>query len=260
MRSPYLCIVCNPRSGSNALRSAFAANPRILDCGEIFHDDPSVVETRFLNFLQQWPRPLHALLNHDEGEAIGTAFLKQLRSEAQGRSILIDVKHNSWGVIRPLWKFPHDVPLFVNLLKQEGTRFLFLKRRALADQIISFHLAGRTNLWHETLTPDSAPLAPYELDLGTAKRLCTLFVQAELLIEQWLGAYPHQLQVYYEEVFADGGVARDAAAELERFTGVAIETGPLPLQRNRLDKRTVITNYDEICAIASDVQAQFGAA
>jgi hypothetical protein len=228
------------------LRSAFAANPGILDCGEIFHNDPTVVETRFLNFLQQWPQPVRALLEYREGEAIGRAFLKQLRSEARGRSILIDVKHNSWGVLGTLWKFPHDVPLFMNLLKQEGTSFLFLKRRELADQVISFHIASRTNAWHETLPsdPNALRLAPHALDPDFARRMCALFVQAEQFVERCLNSYSKQLHLDYEDVFQNEAISVGAAAQLERFTGLRVGTGLLPTHRNRLEKRNVITNYD----------------
>src|SRR5436305_130856 len=138
--APILCILCNPRSGSNALRTAFAANPEVMDCGEIFHNRREYTDTRFLDFLQQWPRPIHALLDDNEGMQLARAFLNQLRSEARDRSVLIDIKHNSWGVLRPLWKFPHEAPLFMNLLKEQAAKIILLKRRNLAEQVISYLL------------------------------------------------------------------------------------------------------------------------
>jgi LPS sulfotransferase NodH len=254
--TPLICILCNPRSGSTALRAAFGTNGQLMDCGEIFHDDRSLAHPPFLDFLEQWPRPLLAMLDHREANAVSDAFLKRLRSDARGRSILIDVKHNSWGVLRPLWKFPHEPSLFFNLLRDLETRFLFLKRRNLADQVISFHLATRSELWHETLTPENAGnrLAPHELPAARAMELCSLFVEAEALTARWLGPYFYQLPLYYEDVFEGDAVAAKAAAELARFTGLKVDTAPLPLRRNRVAKREVITNYDEVCDIAGHVQ------
>lgn len=227
-----------------------------MDCGEIFHGDRSLAHPPFLDFLEQWPRPLLAMLDHREGHAVGDAFLKRLRSDARGRSILIDVKHNSWGVLRPLWRFPHEPPLFLHLLKELDTRFLFLKRRNLADQVISFHLATQTELWHDTLTPENVAdrLVRQEIPKRRATELCDLFLEAEALIARWLGPYFYQLPLYYEDVFEDDAVRADSAAEIERFTGLKVDTAPLPLRRNRVDKREAITNYDEVCDIASRVQ------
>lgn len=229
-----------------------------MDCGEIFHDDRALANPPFLDFLEQWPRPLGALLDHREGNAIGAAFLKRLQSDAHGRSVLIDIKHNSWGVLRPLWKFPHEPPLFLNLLKELETRFLLLKRRNLADQVISFHLATRTELWHETLTPEmvAAQLAPHEIPTVRARELCGLFLRAEALVAEFLGPYFYQRTITYEDAFSGDSVTAEAAAEIERFTGLKVDTNPLPLQRNRVDKRQIISNYDEVCAIAEQVRRE----
>lgn len=229
-----------------------------MDCGEIFHDDRALAQPAFLDFLEQWPQPLLALLDREECLAVSGAFLRRIRSDARGRSVLIDVKHNSWGVMRPLWRFPHEPPLFLNLLKEERTRFLFLKRRNLAEQVISLHLAERSELWHETLTPESAMdrLVPHALPAARARELSRLFLQAELLIADFVGSYFYQLPLYYEDIFADDAVTPEAAAEIERFTGLQVDQAPLSLRRNLIDKRAIISNYDEVCEIAEQAQRE----
>jgi LPS sulfotransferase NodH len=257
--APIVCILCNPRSGSNALRTAFAASPRIMDCGEIFHNRREYTETRFLDFLQQWPRPVHALLDYDESIRLARAFLDAVRSEAHGRSVLIDIKHNSWGVLHPLWKFPHEPPLFLNLLKDQAAKIILIKRGNLAEQVISFHLAMQTELWDQTLTPANLParVARHEFQPEAARHLCRLFVRAEALLEEFLGPYFHRLTLRYEEMFNGDGLTASAAEKLEEFTDITLEKGPLPLRSNTVDKRELISNYEQICDVAREVQAEF---
>ena len=254
---PIFCGVSNARSGSTALRSVLAASGRIKDFGEIFHDDRSLTRFSFQSFLERWPDPLFAILGWDGCVKIASAYLEQLSFESYGLKTLIDVKHNAWGVLKPLWQFPHDEPLFMTALKARRTLFLQLKRDNLADQVISYIIANKTNVWHAQITEADIParFRGKRLDPVLVRRLCGLFLRAELLIEELLAGYPHRLTLTYEATFVDGMLTAQAAERLSGAIGVAIRP-VAPLQRpNEVDKRAVIANYDEVCETATAVRA-----
>jgi len=254
---PIFCVVSNARSGSTALRSVLAASGLIKDFGEIFHDDRSLTLYSFQSFLERWPDPLFAILDWDACVKIANAYLEQVSFESYGLKTLIDIKHNAWGVLKPLWQFPHDEPLFMTALKARRTLFLQLKRDSLADQVISYIIANNTNVWHAQITEADLParLVGKRLDPARVRRLCGLFLRAELLIEELLAGYPHRLRLSYETTFAQGVLTAKAAECLSDALGVAIR--PIaPLQRpNEVDKRAVISNYDEVAEIATAVRA-----
>lgn len=254
---PILCVVSNARSGSTALRSVLAASGRIKDFGEIFHDDRHLTLLPFQSFLERLPDPLSAILNWDACVKIASAYLEQLSFESYGLKALIDVKHNAWGVLKPRWQFPHDEPLFMTALKARRTLFLQLKRDSLADQVISYIIANNTNIWHAQITKTDIParLIGNCLDPVLVRRLCGLFLRAELLIEELLAGYLHRMTLTYETTFVDGVLTAQAAERLSSASGVAIR--PIaPSQRpNEVNKRAIISNYDEVCEIAAAARA-----
>jgi hypothetical protein len=254
---PILCVVSNARSGSTALRSVLAASGRIKDFGEIFHDDRRLTLLAFQNFLERRPDPLFAILDWDACVKLADAYLEQLAFESYGLKALIDIKHNAWGVLKPLWQFPHDEPLFLSALKARRTLFVQLKRDSLADQVISYIIANNTHIWHAQIRKADIPasLAGKRLDPVLVRRLCGLFLRAELLIEELLADYRHRLTLTYETTFADGVLTAEAAERLSGATGIAIAPAAPSQRPNEVDKCAVIANYDEVCDIAAAVRA-----
>jgi LPS sulfotransferase NodH len=254
---PILCILSNPRSGSTALRRALAAGGRIKDFGEIFHDERELTISPFLNFLERWPDPLLSVFKWSECVRMSRVYIEQLIFESYGQKALIDVKHNAWGVLRPLWQYPHDEPVFMTALKTRRALFLQLKRESMADQVVSYIIANNTNVWHRQITNSEIPksLIGKRLDSVLVRRLCTLFCRAEALTEELLADYPHRLTLSYETTFIDGTLAAHVADRLSIASGVEIRP-VVPVQRpNAVDKREVISNYDEVVEIADAVRA-----
>jgi hypothetical protein len=254
--APIVCVVSNPRSGSTALRYAIATGGQLKDFGEIFHDDRRLTALPFLDFLERWPRPLAAMLNWTECEEISRAYVRQLNFESYGQRPLIDIKHNAWSVLRPLWQFPHGEPLFMTALKEERCLFVQLKRENLADQVISYIIANHSQIWHARIATDDIPeqLRGKPLDPVLFRRLCRLFLRAEALSEDLLSDYKQRLTLVYEEIFADGVLTSDAAQRLTGTLGADIRPATLPLKPNTIAKRAIIANYDEVLDIAASIQ------
>ena len=256
LEAPIVCVLSNARSGSTALRSALAGSGRLKDFGEIFHNDRSLTPLPFLDFLERWRNPLLAAFDWNECAAISQAYLQQLRFESFNQQPLIDIKHNAWNVLRPLWQFPHDQPLFLTALKSARAIFVQLKRENLAEQIISYMIATDTNLWHSQVTIADIPghLIGRRLDPILFEKLCRLFERAEAQTEEFLLGYSSRLTLTYEETFANGVLTRDAAERLGARVGVEIRQAALSLQPNSISKREIIANYDELCEIAQAIK------
>jgi len=257
MDSPrIICVLSNPRSGSTALRSALCTGGALRDFGEIFHHDPSQTAFPFLEFLRRWPDPVGAMLDYEGCIALARAYLDQLAFEAQGVTPVIDIKHNAWGVLRPLWQFPHDRPRFLAALRARRAVFIFLRRANLGDQVISYHIANHTNIWHAEISMDDIPaqIRGRNMDLGQASEICSLFEQAERLVARFCDNYPQIIRLTYETVFEGGVLAADAAEALSQVLGTTITPVDLPFRPNRADKRQVVANYDQICDIAEKIR------
>lgn len=257
--SPILCLVSNARSGSTALRNALAASGAFYDFGEIFHDQRMLTPFPFLDFLERWPSPIEAMLDRKQGMALATAYLRQLPYQASGLTPLIDIKHNAWGVLRPLWQFPSDQPLFLSALKSEKAMFILLRRENLAEQIMSYYIATRTDVWHASLVEkDLRRLGILHFDPVLARQLCLFFLHSEAMIESFLSNYPGSIVLTYETLFTRGKLSNDAAATLGAALGVEIRPVELTQKPNLIDKRNIISNYDEICEIAVSTRAERG--
>jgi LPS sulfotransferase NodH len=251
-----VCVASNARSGSTALREALAASGVFFDFGEIFHDDFRLAPFPFLGFLDRWPDPVAALLKKKDATAIARAYLEQLAFQSNGLRPLIDVKHNCWSVLRPLWQYPHDQPLFMWALKARGTTFVLLRRANLGDQILSYYIATHTNIWHAPVRAQDVPadIQSRRLEPDVARRLAILFARSEAQTESFLRGYPNVVQLTYETAFERGVLSAGAAAELSKVLGVPIPRRPIAMKPNPLDKRAVVSNYDEVCEIAAAVR------
>jgi len=256
-QAPIVCVLSNPRSGSTAFRKALAVGGAMKDFGEIFHDDRSLTQLPFLDFLERWRSPLLAVLDWSECRDISSAYVRQLRFASYGQQPLVDIKHNAWNVLRPMWQFPHDEPLFMSVLKEERSIFVQLKRENLADQVISYVIAMNTHIWHAQVTTADVPesLTGKRLDPHLIRKLCKLFAEAEALTERFLSGYKRQLTLTYEQIFSDGMLGLETARRVSEAIGSEIKSVPFPLQRNSVLKREVVSNYDEVCEIAMDVKA-----
>jgi LPS sulfotransferase NodH len=250
-------VLSNPRSGSTAFRQALAVGGMLKDFGEIFHDNRTLTVLPFLDFLERWQRPLFAMIDWSECREISRAYVRQLKFSSYGQRPLIDIKHNAWSVLRPLWQFPHDEPVFMSALKDERAFFVQLKRENLADQVISYIIAQNTDIWHAQVTAFDIPenLAGKRIDPALVRRLCELFAMAEALTEKFLSAYPRRLTLTYEQVFSDGMLSAEAARRVSKAIGIEIRPAVLPLRPNMVANREVITNYDELREIAASVKA-----
>lgn len=256
-QAPIVCVLSNPRSGSTAFRKALVAGGNMKDFGEIFHDDRSLTQLPFLDFLERWRSPLLAVLDWSECGDISRAYVRQLRFASYGQQPLIDIKHNAWNVLRPLWQFPHDEPVFLSALKEERSIFVQLKRDNLADQVISYVIAMNTHVWHAQVTTADMPenLTGKRLDPRLIRKLCQLFAEAEALTERFLSGYKRRLTLTYEQIFVDGALSEEVAKRVSAAIGTEIAPAVPPLRRNTVSKREVVSNYDELCEIATDVKA-----
>jgi LPS sulfotransferase NodH len=253
------CVLGNPRSGTTALRSALHNTGLFVDYGEIFHTVRSLTRKPFLNFLEAWPRPISGMIFSKDGTALSKAYLDDLQAPHTDSVPLIDVKHNSWGFLRPAWRYPHEEPLFLSILKARNSNLIFLRRRSLTDQIISYYLATRTDKWHSSASRTDIPpdIEAIPFDLQFAKDQASLFCRAECLMMSFIDSYPNKIVLNYDDLFADNAVSSGALQAISGLVGFEVPTAQPSLERNTIEKRGVIVNYDDVHAVVEAIRQAF---
>jgi Stf0 sulphotransferase len=253
------CVLGNPRSGTTALRSALHNTGLFVDYGEIFHTVRSLTRKPFLDFLEAWPRPISGMIFPEEGAALSKAYLDDLQATDADSVPLIDIKHNSWGFLRPAWRYPHEEPLFLSILKARNANLIFLRRRSLTDQIISYYLATQTAKWHSSASRTDIPrnIEDIPIDLQFAKFQALLFCRAECLMMSFISSYQNKIVLEYDDLFTENVVSPGALRAISGLVSFKVPTAQPSLERNKIEKRRVIVNYEDVHAVVEAIRQAF---
>src|ERR1700722_2972585 len=155
MTQQIVCIVARQRSGTTALQANLAATGRLHNFGEIFQTEGVDKPGSFFGYCRSRQILFTDMFAPRFLPTLCAAYISHLRELAQGKHVLIDVKFNSWGVIRPAWRSLHEEPYFLQFLKKQDTLFVFIRREDLAEQIISTHIAKAHDQWQNLATDNS---------------------------------------------------------------------------------------------------------
>jgi LPS sulfotransferase NodH len=252
-----VCLVAAQRAGTTALQVALAATGRLENFSEIFQTDATDRPGSFFSFCRT-----HGILLSDVATAPKLAHLMQsyiahLRELAADRHVLIDVKFNSWGAVRPAWRYPLEEPYFLGFLKSLNAVFVFIRRLDVAAQIASAHIARAAGRWHD-LPAESIPAGPVELDLKQVAREADNICATEAFLWGHLRRYPRLVNVTYESLYENGGLSAAAGERIASAIGEPL-TFPriVPVRRNELDKKAVVRNYADVTAAVARVTAGY---
>jgi LPS sulfotransferase NodH len=244
MKQQIVCVVARQRSGTTALRANLTATGRLHNFGEIFHTDNLDKPGSFLGYCAN-----HRILLSDACAPralaeLCAAYLAHLREIAQDKHVLIDVKFNSWGVVRPAWRYLHEEPYFLHFLKKQDALFLFIRREDIAAQIVSSHIAKAHDQWQNLEAGDAVAMA--DVNVKKAKREARLIRQSETFLWSGLKNYGRRILFTYEQLFVDGNLANAAKEEITMALGEALDF-PLesPIRKGEIDKATGVKNYAE---------------
>jgi LPS sulfotransferase NodH len=259
MGQRIICITAGQRAGTTALQRAIAQGGAARSYGEIFqikHDSASGRRRSFHAFAREKAIALADVMQPDGAGAMARQYLDWLKEGAGPRHVLMDVKLNSWLAVSPAWQYPHEEPFFLKCLKRERAIFIFLWRRSLAEQILSLFISRELGIWHN-LTPEKVANRRLTAPIGQLERLASMMCRSESDMREHLNGYPDKIVISYEELYCDAAIGDTFRAAFRSLTGIELSAGPLQIRPNDVDKRDVVTNYDQAAAAIDSIAARY---
>lgn len=250
-------IVAGQRTGTTALASNLAATGKFANFGEIFHTaDTARPDSNFFSFVKRNEITLDQTAGHDGVTAIATEYFESLKSLAGQRHVLVDVKLNSWNALRPAWRYPTQIPFFLEFLVKQDAVFLFIIRRNLAEQILSERVARHLGKWHSLQESDQATFrAPPGMVVDQAR----LVLEAERHLYGFLHTREAFCRLVYEDMFLDTGLAPATGEQIAALLGQPLTFDfHSPIQKNKVTSRDVVENYSEIEARINEMISEMG--
>jgi LPS sulfotransferase NodH len=182
--------------------------------------------------------------------------LAHLRSIAKGQIPLLDVKLNSWHVIRPFWSYVHQMPFFMRVLLDEGAVFLFIRRRDIVGQVVSEQIARSAGKWHGLEEADIG--AQIAVNWKQVANQARLILQGETFFSSCLNASGRLIAVDYEDLYPNGFVNPKLLRTLQERLGIELPATLKPsIKKNVPNKSSVVSNYDEASQAVNSVLQKF---
>ena len=257
MGQKILCIVAGQRAGTTAFASILGSTGKFQNFGEIFHTHEIERPGRYFEFCRARKILIGDIRTTEQVCALCDSYLDHLRGLAGTKHVLIDVKFNSWNVLSPPWRYQSEEPFFLSYLKSKGAYFTLIRRRNVADQILSESIARAADSWHN-LTEEKLPPGPVQLEIADVAKRAGLICLSENLFSDFLKSSDRCFQVDYEDLFVDDVLSQQAKNRLQELFGEKFVFGPTsPIRRNVVDKSAIVENYDEVIAAIADAVSRF---
>lgn len=254
--SQYLCIIAGQRAGTTALQGALGSTGKFLNFSEIFHTEPPNMRGTFLEFCRSRDIRVADMATEPQTQAIALEYLAHLRQLADPKLPLLDIKLNSWHVIKPFWSYVHQTPFFMKVLMKNDALFLFIRRRNIVDQILSEHIARSTEKWHGLEEGDIA--GQIQVNPNQVAGQARLILQSELFLSGCLRSSNRLLAIDYEDLYQDGFVNPRLLSAMQSKLGISLPSSLKPsIQKNTPDKRQIVANYEEVSQAIADVLKRF---
>ena len=254
--SQYLCIVAGQRAGTTALQGALGSTGKFLNFSEIFHTEPPNLRGTFLEFCRTRDIRVADMALESKTQQIAMEYLAHLRELADPKLPLLDIKLNSWHVIKPFWSYVHQTPFFMKVLMKNDAVFLFIRRRDIVEQILSEHIARSTEKWHGLEDGDLS--GQIEVNPNQVAGQARLILQSERFLYGCLRPSQRLLAIDYEDLYPDGFVNPRLLSALQSKLGISLPSELKPsIQKNAPDKRQIVANYDEVSQAIADVLVRF---
>jgi LPS sulfotransferase NodH len=256
MKQQIVCIVAAQRSGTTALQANLAATGRFHNFGEIFQTDGTRGPGAFLSYCANRRILFTDTFAPHYLSELCHAYISHLRDVARDRHVLIDVKFNSWGVIRPAWRYIHEEPYFLQFLKKLDAFFIFIRREDLVEQIVSSHIARSHGRWHNLEAEDATTTA--DIDVDKAAREARLILQSEAFLWSRLNTYGRRLHVTYEELFVSGNISTSMKEAIAGELGEPLLfPEKSPIGKSGVNKAASVKNYEDARQAIGRVAAKF---
>jgi len=252
----YLCIVAGQRAGTTALQSALGSTGKFFNFKEVFHTEPGASPGAFLDFARRQDLRVVDMATEAQARKVALDYLACLRGIAKEKVPLLDIKFNSWQAMKPFWSYPHQIPFFMNVLKEQDASFLFVRRRDIVEQVVSEQIARSVGKWHGLRDADVA--GPIHVDPALVATQARLILQSEALLLECLGTKHRPIAIDYEDLYPNGFVNPQLLRTLRDLFEVDLPEVLEPsMKKNAPDKKRAIANYEEVSQAVSAMLQRF---
>jgi hypothetical protein len=234
--------------------------------GEVFHHDATYLDTGFWRFWHELSKSEIRLAHPYYLQEIWEKFLTQQRKINCAETLIVDAKVEYIPIIRtPL--AGHYWPIFPVVNLEYETKIIRLYRKNVLAQIVSFHLARRSNTWTiPNLTAPAELLEKYKWIRSAQVYRCSenslLRFDPEQLVSDIENTISQDRDVdseigssiayraYYEDLFDNEGTISASLIE-EVAKAVDIDPGticriPISRKQNTIPIADVIDNVDAV--------------
>jgi LPS sulfotransferase NodH len=247
MNSDLIFIIGRQRSGTTVFRSLLA-NHGALDANEIMHEDISE-RHRFYRYVSARARENPELIHPNKHQKLFGEFIENLRSEAEGRKIAIDLKYSALNAIPTMGKFKFHRPFLVRYLYESEVNLVHIVRKNKLRIHVSALIARATGKWGAgslDQLPANRPLLALNIR-QTLKKLEEL-EEEEKVVTNMIAFLPGIKQLLYETMFDANGNFSSSTIECAKQLLNRNEIDPVPskIQMNPENLSLLVKNYDEL--------------
>jgi len=227
------CIICAaPRSGTTFLADAVCTAYEATNANEIFNDayiepgfdfrnaeDPQDRANFFMfraDAILRRPELVYPDIN--TRRALFDLYLDHLRETFTTDRCLIDVKYNSWHHLDDYWRFQHESPGLIELVREKNIPIVHLVRENVFALYCSLQLARLSNIWHSRVE-GSAASKTLKVDVEDCRQWMTEMAETQSLFAEWLRGQRVQT-LTYEGLLDRGHFAKDVSDVFTNVFGI----------------------------------------
>ncbi|MBR0674134.1 hypothetical protein [Neoroseomonas soli] len=260
-RPPFLVTIATQRSGTKFLGTSFSAGGLVRSLGEVFQPGPggSDFRTFFADFVAQ--RGGFGFEAEEMGSALDL-FIEQLRAKVAPAALHFDLMYNNLGSFAPVWTLPVGAPgsnFLANWLKSRRAAVIHLVRPDLAECFASHVIAEARGIYHTGNDKDAARDMSVMLSAEQALSYMLPILRTRRFVQRAFGGYARYLEITYPDFIAGPSVTPETAERIARLAGIPAAEAPRlfgasPLRQTAKDKRSLVTNFDDIDRMARNLQ------
>ena len=246
-------ILAHVRSGTALLSEFLNTNSPVHTTEEVFNPDTPEPESFFRYCGSRNDLAPEIRYRLDLRHLLFTDFLAHLKARFQCDTIGINVKYDHIHHLNGDWHNAVGVPLLITYLNSKQMGVIHLVRRNPFNQALSSLRAEKSGVWHSkdnlAPAPGSLPIDAQNL-VGLAYHIRNLTAH----FTQVLSHAQHRIDIFYEDMVANGSVSESTATRLSEFLGVPIGTSNRPAQQRlaTADWRDSVQNWQEVERVAID--------
>lgn len=253
----FLCIIAGQRAGTTALQSALSATGKFHNFGEIFQTALPRHPGAFLDYCKDKNLPIENLFSDASLKTTTNRYINHLQKLTGTKYPLIDIKFNSWSILRQPWAYPGEQPFLMQRLKARQTAFLMISRDNIADQIMSEKIARHLGKWHN-LTSEAAEGKRFTIAKDKAVKHARQTLYAERFFYSKLNKYPHFKHVTYDELYSSNTYPEALAKFFnDEFEIQLPDTFKPAIKKNVIDKAHIVENYEDVVAEINKMKKTF---